>query len=54
MQSLSASAKSLIRHLQNKANRKEVTLKAVMIGLFLLDFTLIVLVIKNGGHLFSS
>lgn len=53
MESISASAKNMIQIIQDKSNRKEVTLKAVMIGLFLLDFFLIVIVIKNGGSLFA-
>lgn len=43
----------MIQVIQDKSNRKEVTLKAVMIVLFILDFILIAIVIKNGGSLFA-
>jgi hypothetical protein len=52
METISASARKMIQIIQDKSNRKEVALKAVMIGLFILDFLLIVIVIKNGGRLF--
>mmetsp|Transcript_22623 Transcript_22623/g.42225 ORF Transcript_22623/g.42225 Transcript_22623/m.42225 type:complete len:125 (+) Transcript_22623:142-516(+) len=53
MQRISTSAKNMIQAIQNKSNRKEITLKAVIIGLFILDAVLIGIVIKNGGSLFS-
>ena len=53
MERISVSAKNMIQIIQDKSNRKEVTLKAVMIVLFLLDFFLIAIVIKNGGSLLA-
>jgi hypothetical protein len=53
MESMSASAQSMIQVIQDRSNRKEVALKAVMIGLFILDLLLIIAVIKNGGSLFA-
>lgn len=53
MQTISSSAKNMIQAIQDKSTRKEVTLKAVIFGLFILDVVLIGVVIKNGGSLFA-
>ena len=54
MENISSSAKSMIQVIRSKSNRKEYILKTIIVLLFVLDVTLMLIVIKNGGSLFSK